>query len=304
MTALLPHGQQSPSLNKEASSWSKESIAHLHNRDDAEVWKGWKRHLFRLVPLLTFANTGLYLAYLALRIACVVWAQHSMNSTFPQAWVFIAIEVAVAIPAQMHNIWTMWSMKKRQRPKLRLMGNDVPTVDVFITCCGEDDEVVMDTVRAACDVDYPMDRFRVIVLDDAKSTSLEQAVTGLAMMYPNTYYMARTKIPGQPHHFKAGNLNFGLEQTTQLPGGAGQFMAALDADMVGCNRNPIITQSKLICYRFLNAAGFALCSPIYSPTPRWHSPALPSSSTTPLPLTLSPKVWTCLCTSLSLLRML
>jgi len=31
---------------------------------------------------------------------------------------------------------------------------------------------------------------------------------------------------------KAGNLNFGLEQSNLLPGGAGQFMAALDADMV------------------------------------------------------------------------
>jgi hypothetical protein len=36
----------------------------------------------------------------------------------------------------------------------------------------------------------------------------------------------------QDHHFKAGNLNYGLEQVNLLPGGAGQFMAALDADMV------------------------------------------------------------------------
>jgi hypothetical protein len=28
------------------------------------------------------------------------------------------------------------------------------------------------------------------------------------------------------------NLNYGLEQVNLLPGGAGQFMAALDADMV------------------------------------------------------------------------
>ena len=51
--------------------------------------------------------------------------------------------------------------------------------------------------------------------------------------------MAREKIPGKPHHFKAGNLNYGLEQTTLLPGGAGQFMAALDADMVITNFPPV-----------------------------------------------------------------
>lgn len=123
-------------------------------------------------------------------------------------------------------------MKKRTRPKLRLMGDECPTIDVFITCCGEDDDLVMDTVRAACDLDYPIDRFRVIVLDDGKSSGLEEAVASLTMMCPNLYYMARTKTAGIPHHFKAGNLNYGLDQVHLLPNGAGQFMAALDADMV------------------------------------------------------------------------
>lgn len=108
----------------------------------------------------------------------------------------------------------------------------MPTVDVFVTCCGEDDNLIMDTVRGACDVDYPYDKFRVIVLDDGRSETLEAAICRLGVSYPNIYYMAREKIPGKPHHFKAGNLNYGLEQTHLLPGGAGQFMAALDADMV------------------------------------------------------------------------
>jgi hypothetical protein len=35
-----------------------------------------------------------------------------------------------------------------------------------------------------------------------------------------------------PHHFKAGNLNYGLEVVHDMPGGAAEFMAALDADMI------------------------------------------------------------------------
>lgn len=204
----------------------------MDERDDAQIWKGWKRHLFRLVPFLTFANTGLYLLYLGLRIFCVVSAQNARHQTFAAAWIFIAVEIAVAIPSMMHNTWTMWSMKKRSRQKLRLRGDDVPTVDVFVTCCGEDDEVVIDTIRAACDLDYPIDRFRVIILDDGASASLEAAVSRMAYTYNNVFYMAREKIPGKPHHFKAGNLNYGLDQVHKLPGGAGEFMAALDADMV------------------------------------------------------------------------
>lgn len=213
--------------------WYKSgSIARLHDRDDAEIWKGWKRWLFTLTPFLTFANMAIYLFYLGLRIYCIVQAQNAADYNFAGAWVFVSIELAVAIPGLLHNCWTMMALKKRGRPMLRLTGNDGPTVDVFITCCGEEDDVVLDTVRGACDQDYPTDRFRVIVLDDAKSASLEESVNQLAVTHSNLYYMAREKIPGKPHHFKAGNLNYGVEQVTLLPGGAGQFMAALDADMV------------------------------------------------------------------------
>jgi hypothetical protein len=222
-----------PSFEKD---WVKSgSIARIHNRDDAEIWKGWKRWVFFLVPFLTFANTGIYIFYLGLRIACIIMAQNVAGVSYAGAWVFVAIEIAVAIPSLMHNCWTMMALKKRGRAKLRLTGNECPTVDVFITCCGEDDEVVLDTVRGACDQDYPRDQMRIIILDDAKSASLEAACNQLAMNHPNVIYMAREKIPGKPHHFKAGNLNYGLEQVNLLPGGAGQFMAALDADMVSYN---------------------------------------------------------------------
>jgi Glycosyltransferases, probably involved in cell wall biogenesis len=87
------------------------------------------------------------------------------------------------------------ALKKRGRAKLRLTGNECPTVDVFITCCGEDDEVVIDTVRGACDQDYPRDQMRVIILDDAKSATLEAACNELAVNHPNVIYMAREKDP-------------------------------------------------------------------------------------------------------------
>ncbi|KAF6840743.1 glycosyltransferase family 2 [Colletotrichum musicola] len=230
LAALLP-GQQSPALNKEWVEGS-DQIARLHKRDDSEIWGGWKRKVFKLVPFLILLATAMYLVYLALRIYCVIEAQKAAREIYAQAWVFIAVEIAVAIPSLMHNIWTMWSMKRRHRPKLRLMGEEVPTVDCLVTCCGEEDDLVLDTVRAACDIDYPRDRFRVIVCDDGKSAGLEAGIAALAMTYPNVHYLARPKYPGVPHHFKAGNLNYALDFVHTMPGGAGQFMAALDADMI------------------------------------------------------------------------
>jgi len=181
---------------------------------------------------LTGLSLALYWLYFGLRITFILAAQKARRTTFPLAWIFVAIEVSVAIPVFMQNFWTMFALKKRARPKLRLIGNDVPTVDIFVTCCGEDDDLVLDTVRAACAQDYPQDKFRVIVLDDGKSAGLERLTRDLADTYPNLYYKSRPKFPGVPHHFKAGNLNYGLDEVHTMPGGAGQFMAALDADMV------------------------------------------------------------------------
>ena len=175
---------------------------------------------------------SLYVSYLVLRVIFIVSAEGAQHTVFYQAWVFVAIELAVSIPSLLHDTWTMWAMKKRTRPKLRLLGDRCPMVDVLITCCGEDDSIVLDTVRAACDVDYPSDRFRVVLLDDANSSSLRAAISDLAANHPNLFYSARPKYAGVPHHYKAGNLNHGLEFVDQMPEGPGEFVAALDADMV------------------------------------------------------------------------
>ena len=119
---------------------------------------------------------------------------------------------------------------KIKSQRLRLRDESPPRVDIFITCAGEDVGIVTRTVEAACTIDYPANRFRVIVLDDAASEELAGAVKGLCQTRENLYYTARVK--DQDHHFKAGNLNHGIEYVESLPGGAAEFVAALDADMI------------------------------------------------------------------------
>ena len=112
------------------------------------------------------------------------------------------------------------------------MGQYVPRVDVFITCAGEDISVIIDTLRAAVDVDWPRDRLRIIVLDDKASEEVRREVQLLGLDFSNIYYSARTKTKGVPHHFKAGNLNHGLRYVEGLEGGKADYVAALDADMI------------------------------------------------------------------------
>ncbi|KAF8847932.1 hypothetical protein BDZ45DRAFT_778103 [Acephala macrosclerotiorum] len=208
------------------------SIETVNKNDDVEFLPPWKRRMYRLSPLFTFLAVGSYFLYYVYRIHCTVVAQKTYHKTYIMAWLFIAAEGCVACPALLHNCYQMLSIRGRRRPKLRIRGNDVPTVDVFITCCGEDTDVVLDTARAAAAVDYPYDRFRVVILDDGKSAELEKAIIDLSDEYPNVFYHARIKIKGVPHHFKAGNLTGGTQRVTELENGEAEFIAALDADMI------------------------------------------------------------------------
>jgi cellulose synthase/poly-beta-1,6-N-acetylglucosamine synthase-like glycosyltransferase len=118
------------------------------------------------------------------------------------------------------------------RPRLRLIGKDVPLVDVVVVCCNEDLAVILDTVRAAINTDWPSDRMRIIVSDDGAQKSVQRGVHHLQDQYPNShlFYTARERTPTNSH--KAGNLNHVLEYTAGLPGGRAPFIAGLDADMI------------------------------------------------------------------------
>jgi cellulose synthase/poly-beta-1,6-N-acetylglucosamine synthase-like glycosyltransferase len=192
----------------------------------------WKRILFKCSPILTIASILSFWLYFALRIRFTLDAQKVAGKTFSMAWVFISIELGVIIPIFLHTFWSLFILKSRSRPKLRLQGDVVPTVDVLVTCCGEDVDVILDTARAACSVDYPLTSFRVIVLDDGRSLELKGSVEILREQFPNLHYRSREKIPGVPHHFKAGNLNYGLEECDKMKDGPGEYIAALDADMI------------------------------------------------------------------------
>lgn len=179
-------------------------IQRMADHDDTEHMSKWERIIYSTSPFWGLLSLVLYWVYFALRVRFTVAAQHSANAVFPLAWTFITVELGVAVPMILHRTWSMLILRGRQRPKLRLIGNSVPSVDVLITCCGEEDSLVYDTAKAACNIDYPTDRFRVIILDDGNSKGLRQLVEhGSKHDFENIYYLARPKFPGVHHHFKA-----------------------------------------------------------------------------------------------------
>lgn len=71
-----------------------------------------------------------------------------------------------------------------------------PTVDVMIPCCKEPTDVPQESILAALALDYPNDRFKVLVLDDGADDDLKvfcetiQAESGSDQLV----YLRRTKV--------------------------------------------------------------------------------------------------------------
>lgn len=120
-----------------------------------------------------------------------------------------------AVPNALPYFLRMLAVRQPDRHKERLRGDVVPTVDVFITCCNEDPNVILDTVRAASVLDYPRTRYRMFVCDDGASEKVRDEVNALSHLYPNLFYTARAK--GLVKDYKAGNLNHGLLFSSRTP---------------------------------------------------------------------------------------
>ncbi|PLB47738.1 nucleotide-diphospho-sugar transferase [Aspergillus steynii IBT 23096] len=108
----------------------------------------------------------------------------------------------------------------------------LPSVDVILPCCGEPLDIILDTIRAACVLDYPQSAFRVLVLDDGNSTELQHAVEELRQTWPNLRYYSRGIKPSRKVFAKAGNLNhaiFNIQGKMKQPP---DFIAGFDADFL------------------------------------------------------------------------
>ncbi|KAL8788172.1 MAG: hypothetical protein Q9213_001811 [Squamulea squamosa] len=220
----------------ESSVWEN-AAANVQVLDDpCEKKRGYEQMQYMnrapRAALASILSSWLYFGY---SFKCLLDAQGGglSGKALGVAWLSYALQLGRAVPPGTGHLLALSAMGKAKRQKLlRLTGNVCPSVDVFVTYCGEDLEVLLDTVRAAAVLDYPQDRYRVIVLDDSVSVNVETAVGKLRAQsgFKRIYYSTRGIRPKT--HTKAGNLNHGLKYVSGLPGGASDIVAVLDVDMI------------------------------------------------------------------------
>ena len=127
------------------------------------------------------------------------------------------------------------SARKASKPSCKLIGTRAPSVDVFITCCGEAIDIIIDTVNAVAFQEYPSEYLRIFVLDDGHDNKLRQRVEDLAQSLTGkgraqVKYLSRSIKKGQKSFFKAGNLNYGIRETERI--GCSEYFAGVDCDMI------------------------------------------------------------------------
>ncbi|KAF2398916.1 nucleotide-diphospho-sugar transferase [Trichodelitschia bisporula] len=184
--------------------------------------------------VLNLVTLGLLLRYWVVLVVNVVRVQHTSQRLVFWPWVFFAASLCNHASSLIDLVWRVSSALRisdahPRTPKRRPSGPPLfPAIDVIITVCGEDRDIVLDTVHAACVLDYPQHKVRIIVADDGGDAMLAANIGTLSQEFPHLHYHSRGGAAG----FKSGNLNAALRYADSLAGEQSAWVAILDADMI------------------------------------------------------------------------
>ncbi|QGA14093.1 hypothetical protein EYB26_001746 [Talaromyces marneffei] len=221
--------KQNGSSSEEPESWNIRELTTNEDNDSLfiEKWKIPFMQLWGSFSLLT-SLVDVYMTFLVGTILLDLVKERSVDLTL--AITILAFILGIGALAekflwsylQLFAIWGEWAKC------LRLVGDNVPLVDIIVPCCNEPLDVLRDTILGVLAIDYPHNKYRVVVADDGACSALQDWIATLKCQ--RLYYHARKK-PAIPD-FKAGNLNQAIDFMEGFPGGPAEYIASLDADMI------------------------------------------------------------------------
>ena len=156
----------------------------------------------------------------------------------------------------------LFTMNFQAKPRLLLKYDfALPNVDVLVLATGQDPGMIMDAVVAAARLDWPVDKLRVLVIDESRSEILKYQVeqyANLRAIYV-TYHQRSpyAKTPRGGVWPKSSTINLGLSETRAEGRIAGQYAVILEAE-VGCLL-PIQQFLQLMSSPFSPSPNLACC---------------------------------------------
>ena len=191
--------------------------------------------LATLRPLARVAFAATAQAVLALATAVI--ALPLLHYMAAGDWVMLAllvptsaVMVAILLAHLFEFVELFWdgSLKRRFEPRPLDTAAHQPFVSIHLACCNEPPQMVIDTLKSLCALDYRS--FEVIVVDNnTANTALWQPVRDFVATLPAHFrlHFRFYHLPTWPG-FKAGALNFALAHTDTRA----QVIGVVDADYV------------------------------------------------------------------------
>lgn len=185
----------------------------------------------------------LFFVVLALFVSFRYMAWRTTHTVPPAAELFVFIPGLMLYAAELYGfliavlgVFVNVNPVTRSSPPLPADPTRCPTVDVFIPTYNEDPDIVEATIYAACRLDYPVNRFRVYVLDDGGTAQklADPDPARAVAAYRRAEQLKRICIAAGATYLtrprnekaKAGNIN------AALPRSKSELVVIFDADHV------------------------------------------------------------------------
>lgn len=142
-------------------------------------------------------------------VSIILIAAESISLLMVAVYAFYALDVYVK---------TGW---RRTPSKVPFSKYYIPRVAFHVPCYNEPPQLVIDTVQSLLNVDYPKDRYEIMVIDDSTDESSWKPIKSFCDKHGVTY-LRRTERKG----YKAGALNYAIKKTSDDT----DLIAIIDAD--------------------------------------------------------------------------
>lgn len=183
--------------------------------------------LTRFIIICMIVILGIYVGWRATR---TINDTTILAAVFSGTLFFAELCMSLQFLCSLVLMWQPITREERDMYTMDIPEEQWPSIDIFVVTYSESVTIVKQTVCAALNLQWPVSKLTVHIMDDGRRQEMEDMFKDLRQFHrgPKLCYTARPKVKGVHHHAKAGNINHTL---TKESSSTADFVLVLDCDM-------------------------------------------------------------------------